>query len=373
MIAVDHSDNNEPDFLDEFHSEFNDAYSEIECQLIDLEATPEDKILIGSLLKSVNHIITRLRMLGINEIAELITTIENLLNDIQEEKLFYDSRLSDVILLSISFAKKMIDDVFSGHEIKEDYVKIETALNHIGMSEPENYRQAIREAITLLDPHEGTTLIDTIIAPGIPRQPVHHEQQNEDLAFFKDLMLRLENKHAFWEGRGHRISQLACVMAELSQTRLDLVQLQAAVYLHDIGMAFYPEPLLKKESQLSEDELNQIKQHPIIAYHWLRRIDHWIPAAQMIQQHHECYDGTGYPAGLKHEAICDGAQILAITETFDALTQERVQRNHKRPLLRAIVEINNCSNSQFNPRWVNVFNQAIRKVSAFRYENENKH
>lgn len=81
----------------------------------------------------------------------------------------------------------------------------------------------------------------------------------------------------------------------------------------------------------------------------------------MIAQHHETHDGTGYPAGLKGDEICDGAKILAIVDAFEAVILKHINRGKNRSVLRAIAEINACD-KQFSPEWIEPFNRVIRRT-----------
>ena len=91
----------------------------------------------------------------------------------------------------------------------------------------------------------------------------------------------------------------------------------------------------------------------------LSRMEGWKPAAEIVMQHHEMHDGAGYPAGLKAEAICPGAKILAIVDAFEAVMLKHSHRGHSSSLLRAIAEVNACNN-QFAPEWIGPFNTVIR-------------
>ncbi|WP_394392914.1 HD-GYP domain-containing protein [Shewanella woodyi] len=88
-------------------------------------------------------------------------------------------------------------------------------------------------------------------------------------------------------------------------------------------------------------------------------------AAQIVLQHHEQVDGAGYPNHLTGDKICDGAKIIAIADTFDARSHERAHHTLlKRPLVRTMNEINNFSGTQFDPYWVEIFNQVVGESKA---------
>ena len=106
----------------------------------------------------------------------------------------------------------------------------------------------------------------------------------------------------------------------------ELVTLERGVFLHDIGKIHMPDSVLLKPGQLSESEWTVMQQHPAIGYEMLRHNPLLTDAAEIVLAHHERYNGSGYPMGLRGDDIPLGARICAITDTFDALTSIRPYR-----------------------------------------------
>ena len=94
----------------------------------------------------------------------------------------------------------------------------------------------------------------------------------------------------------------------------------------------------------------------------LNRIKGWSEAAEIVQQHHEKYDGTGYPEGLSQDQIHPGAMIIALADTFYEVTNQRIDRSYKKSLFNAISLINGESGCQFNSVFVDAFNEAVRQL-----------
>ncbi len=138
------------------------------------------------------------------------------------------------------------------------------------------------------------------------------------------------------------------------------LQLEAAVYMHDIGMMFLPESAWLKQGKLSADDTRLLHAHPDHAAGLLARMHGWEEAARMVREHHEMPDGGGYPAGLKDAQICAGAKIIAIVDAFESITTKHAQRGQGRSVLRAIAEIN-ASDRQFDPVWIAHFNSVVRR------------
>ena len=158
-----------------------------------------------------------------------------------------------------------------------------------------------------------------------------------------------------------RLLRLAMETNQVMDKAVDPMQLEAAIYMHDIGMMFLPESVWLKQERMTDDEKLILRAHPDYADGILSRMEGWESAAEMVAQHHEMPDGEGYPMGLKAKQICDGAKILAIVDAFEAVMLKHINRGKNRSVLRAIAEINACNN-QFAPDWITPFNQVIRRT-----------
>jgi HD-GYP domain-containing protein (c-di-GMP phosphodiesterase class II) len=132
--------------------------------------------------------------------------------------------------------------------------------------------------------------------------------------------------------------------------------------LHDIGKIGVPEAILNKPSRLTSEEFEKIKKHPQIGYNMLKYIPYFRKNSilDVVLHHHEKFDGTGYPHGLKEENIPLMARIMAIADAFDAMTSRRVYRTEK-DLDYALTEIMNGKASQFDPEIAEVFLELVRK------------
>jgi ribonuclease P protein subunit RPR2 len=125
-------------------------------------------------------------------------------------------------------------------------------------------------------------------------------------------------------------------------------------FLHDIGKVGIPESILCKSGPLTELEWIVMKSHPHMGARIVEPIPFMGEAVEIVRCHHERFDGSGYPAGLRGERIPLGARIFAIVDSFDAMTSERPYR-HALPLDQAIEEIKEGAGSQFDPEFVKAF------------------
>ncbi len=156
-----------------------------------------------------------------------------------------------------------------------------------------------------------------------------------------------------------RHAELAAELARQTAIELGLDgalvrDVHVAAILHDVGKIGIPDRILNKPSSLDPDEYEIIKKHPEIGYEIVRCIDGTDSIATAILHHHERWDGAGYPRGLKGESIPVAARIIAVTDAFEAMVDDRVyRRGIGRD--RAFGELARCAGTQFDPRVVRAF------------------
>jgi response regulator RpfG family c-di-GMP phosphodiesterase len=130
--------------------------------------------------------------------------------------------------------------------------------------------------------------------------------------------------------------------------------------LHDIGKIGVPDLILRKPAKLTPEEWVLMRQHPVHGQQILRGIEFLEGAARVVAQHHEKWDGSGYPVGLSGEDIDICARIFAVADAFDAITSDRVYRKGK-PYQAAADELNAWAGKQFDPKVVEAFHRVPRE------------
>jgi len=174
----------------------------------------------------------------------------------------------------------------------------------------------------------------------------------------------LEKRELETEGHGERMITFSLRLAyELGLERAALRDLELGTLLHDVGKINIPDDILRKPVRLSMTEWNMMKQHPVFGHDILAGIPFLEGAARIVAEHHESWDGSGYPHGLRGEEIAIGARILAVIDAFDAMISDRVYRR-ARSYQAALTEIERFAGSQFDPMVV----EAFRNIPASDWE-----
>jgi HD-GYP domain-containing protein (c-di-GMP phosphodiesterase class II) len=140
-----------------------------------------------------------------------------------------------------------------------------------------------------------------------------------------------------------------------------LLHIRRGVLLHDIGKMAVPDDILHKSGPLNDDEWVIMRRHPEDAFKMLSPITYLRAAVDIPYCHHEKWDGSGYPRGLKGEAIPLAARLFAVVDVFDALTSDRPYRKAW-PADKALAYIREQSGSHFDPRIVKAFLQHMDGV-----------
>ncbi|MBM3182135.1 MAG: GAF domain-containing protein, partial [Chloroflexi bacterium] len=207
-----------------------------------------------------------------------------------------------------------------------------------------------------------------IAANAIHRSTLHLQtvQQAQDLTLAYDATIEgwsraLDLRDKETEGHSQRVTNLTLQLAQaLGVNKSELKHIRRGALLHDIGKMGIPDNILRKTGALNDEEWTMMRRHPQLAYEMLFPIAYLQPALDIPYCHHEKWDGTGYPRGLKGEEIPLTARIFAVVDVFDALTSDRPYRPAwtKR---KTTAHIRQQAGLHFDPKVVDIFLKMIRK------------
>lgn len=169
------------------------------------------------------------------------------------------------------------------------------------------------------------------------------------------LRQTVEAKDSYTRGHSDRVAEFAVLIGKkLNLSEQDIRILHIGGLFHDIGKIGVPDTILQKETRLTDDEYSEIKNHPSIGVHILSTATIFKDIIPIVKHHHEKYDGNGYPSKLKGEDIPYLARIMAVADSFDAMSSRRSYRDSL-SLDRIKEEFRNNKGTQFDPKLTDVF------------------
>jgi response regulator RpfG family c-di-GMP phosphodiesterase len=173
----------------------------------------------------------------------------------------------------------------------------------------------------------------------------------------KALTAALETRDAETHGHSERVVTYSLRLGrEYGLDRRQMKALEFGSLLHDIGKIGVPDSILRKPAKLTDEEWILMREHPLHGQQILRGIEFLEGAARVVAQHHEKWDGSGYPRGLREDEIDLNARIFAVADAFDAITSDRVYRRGK-PYEAAAQELDDWIGRQFDSKVVAAFHR----------------
>ncbi len=192
-------------------------------------------------------------------------------------------------------------------------------------------------------------------ASAIYRARLFDRLESSNIEMVLALSKMLEARDSYTSSHSRKLTDLAAQLANrLDYHEVDSQTLAWAAMLHDIGKIAIPDEILHRPGPLTSEEWLIVKRHPEIGAEIVLMVPDLVQVAFLIRLHHERFDGSGYPYGLKAEEIPLGARILAVLDSFSAITDGRPYRP-PRTTAEAIIELKRCAGSDFDPRVVEAF------------------
>ncbi len=221
-------------------------------------------------------------------------------------------------------------------------------------------------ADVILKPFRAEEVVAAVSRACARRDAARQERTDRDRA--QTLRITWAYRETLWAlraavdarmGRSHahstRLMMYARALAQqMGLSGKPLEDIEYGVFLHDVGEIAVPDSILNKPGRLTEEEWAVMRRHPEQGVQILAGIEYFKPAGTIVYSHHERWDGTGYPRGLKGEQIPLGARIFTIVDALDAMTSDRPYRKAM-TLSDAREEIKRCAGSQFDPQVVEHF------------------
>ena len=205
------------------------------------------------------------------------------------------------------------------------------------------------------------SILSNSAASAITNHRLYQDLESSYLQAIKGLANAIEARDSYTAGHTDRVSLIAREIATaLGWDDARMSDLTMGCTLHDIGKIGVPDRILNKAGALTPEERRMMNSHPQLGLKIIRGVDLFRPAIPYIIGHHEWYNGTGYPGGLKGEAIPIEGRLLAVADTFDAILSDRPYRKGA-SLRKAVSELIKFKVTQFDPGIVDTFINLLRR------------
>jgi response regulator RpfG family c-di-GMP phosphodiesterase len=259
------------------------------------------------------------------------------------------------------FDKDKIEDRFLSWEFKK---KIKSAISHPLMAKG----KVIGILILIRTDHHlspfttgqlhSLSIIASKASSAIENSKLYEELREAYMETLTALANAVEARDIYTRGHTERVWYMTELIArQMGWDEYKLWEVKMGGILHDIGKIGVPDAILNKPEALTHEEFEIMKQHPACGAKILEGISFSKPAIPYVLYHHERFDGKGYPYGLRGENIPIQGRLMAVVDTFDAITSDRPYRKNKGFEL-AIKEIKDCSGTQFDPEVAKIFVEA---------------
>ncbi len=184
---------------------------------------------------------------------------------------------------------------------------------------------------------------------------LYHRQHLTFIGTIHALSAAIDAKDQYTQGHSERVAMLSALLAlKVGYTEEEAERIRISGLVHDVGKIGVPEAVLCKPSRLTDEEFETIKTHPRIGYEIMKDIPQFCDILPGVLHHHERWDGKGYPENLAGESIPHMARIMALADTFDAMSSNRAYRSGM-PREKVFSEFRKCAGTQFDPDLVEPF------------------
>ena len=224
------------------------------------------------------------------------------------------------------------------------------------------YVQGLVERNSALE-KQNTLLSKRVEESAVTLARLYEDLRSTYMRTIRVLAQAIDARDHYTSSHSRNVARYSAAIAnELGLSARQIEDISDACELHDLGKIGVEDSVLTKTSKLTAQEWEQIKKHPSIGAKILEPLTFLSAVIELVRQHHENYDGTGYPEGRKGDDIIMGARIIRLADAYEAMRSARSYRQTPLTKEAAIAEIKRSSGTQFDPRVVTAFLRIADKI-----------
>ncbi|ARN73514.1 HD domain-containing phosphohydrolase [Oceanicoccus sagamiensis] len=305
----------------------HESLDEIEPSLGLLVADPDRKDLVNDLFRNLHTIKGNFRMCFLEPFTDYVHEIEEAISEVRNGHLRFSPALKEAVLIGLDKLR-----------INMDILQAEGELDTRDMETYGDYFQRLAEGAAADSAEEKPPAIDN--------------SMKEELLYFRDSALKFDRRVVGRQGRTEQMLKVVSLIFSHSNANtfsehvmIDRWQMQAAIYMHDIG------------HNLNKDLIEHLQvdnEHAEVAYNYLKKFPCWQQAAEIVYQHHELLDGSGYPRQLSADAIHPGAQLLGVVARFVDLVAMHKEISERLAVVAAIKTLNSEAGIFYNAELISL-------------------
>ncbi|MCZ2720541.1 HD domain-containing protein [Marinomonas sp. 15G1-11] len=349
----------EKELKDDLLECYVEAQEEIESILNQIEDDGFSFEKLDNLFRSLHSMKGNCSVCFLDPLVDVLHKLEEIVDGMRGRYIGYDYQLGSLTNIILEEVFTLLQQLYKSHGADRDILELmqsnldELYAMEIDSARPEKAAQIIKSIVNF---KEGV-LEKEKSSLSLLIKVEFTELQQEDIDTFKGLSSKLNRLLGYSPERGERILKLCLLINEELKYPEDPVQLSAAAYMHDMGMA-----VVLKFEEGNPNREKAISSHPIVGAQLLSKHEGWEQAVAIVMAHEEKFDGNGFPEGLVGSLIPTGAFVVSMAAMFIDVVWGKSGDEYKKSAMRAIQKVNLESGKHFPPHLIEAFNRAVRKL-----------
>lgn len=347
----------EKEIKDDLLECYVEAQQEIEETINSIEGDGFSFDKLDKLFRSLHSMKGNCSVCFLDPLVGVLHKLEEIVDGMRGGYIQYHPFLGELIIVVIEKVYSLLEQIYQSH-VAEVALRdqLQLGLDEIYAEEEDGKRPEMAAALLNKCNQTVEEEKEKPVATSLIIKVDYTDEQKEDIDLFIGFSQKLNRLLGYSSERSERILKLCQLINVECKTQVDRVQLSAAAYMHNMGMAV----ILNCKDDESKYQAEQ--NHPLVGAKLLAKHNGWEEAVDMVKAHKERFDGTGFPEGLVGSLIPQGAFILSMAVMFIDIVWGKSGSDYNKSAMRAVQMVNFESGKGFPPHLIESFNAAIRKV-----------